>query len=138
MPKLHEVRVEPLTAQAFAPYGRLIAARDGAPDYRGASGTQGWHVAFESGRPLLSVLRTPQLGLKFTKMERHLHISQAFVPLGGAAAALAVAAPTPNLPVRASKTSARSCSTARRATCCTSGPGTASTAFRSRRPTRRS
>jgi ureidoglycolate lyase len=96
MSKLHEVRIEPLTAEAFAPYGRLIAARDAAPDYHGASGTQGWHVAFESGRPLLSVLRTPQLGLRFTKMERHLHVSQAFVPLGGSAAALAVAAPTPD------------------------------------------
>lgn len=96
MPPLHEVRIEPLTPGAFAPFGRVIAARDGAPDYRGASGTQGWHVPFASGKPLLSVLTTPYLGLRCTKMERHLHVSQAFVPLGGAAAALAVAAPTPD------------------------------------------
>ena len=65
MPRLHSVRIEPLTPEAFAPFGRLIATRDGPPDYRGASGTQGWHVAFESGQPLLSVLKTPFLGLQF-------------------------------------------------------------------------
>jgi ureidoglycolate lyase len=96
MPALHEVRIEPLTAAAFAPFGRLIAARDARADYRAASGTQGWSVPFESGRPLLSVLRTPYLELRFTKMERHLHVSQAFVPLGGAPAVVAVAAPTPD------------------------------------------
>ena len=96
MPRLHSVRIEPLTPEAFEPFGRLIATRDGPPDYRGASGTQGWHVAFESGQPLLSVLKTPYLGLQFGKMERHLHVSQAFVPLGGGPAAVAVAPPTPD------------------------------------------
>lgn len=96
MPPLHEVRIEPLTAAAFAPFGRLIAPRDGPADYQGASGTQGWHVPFASGKPLLSVLTTPYLGRRCTKMERHLHVSQAFVPLGGTPAALAVAAPTPD------------------------------------------
>ena len=28
-----ELEVEPLTAEAFIPYGQLIAARDGAADY---------------------------------------------------------------------------------------------------------
>jgi ureidoglycolate lyase len=96
MPRLQAVRIEPLAAAAFAPFGRLISTRDGAPDYRGASGTQGWHVAFESGQPLLSVLRTPYLGLQFGKMERHSHVSQAFVPLGGSPAVVAVAPPTPD------------------------------------------
>ena len=95
MPKLHEVPIEPLSEEAFEPFGRLISARDGPPDYRGASGTKGWHVAFESGLPLLSVLKTPYLGLRFARMERHLHVSQAFVPLGGSAAVVAVAPPTP-------------------------------------------
>jgi ureidoglycolate lyase len=96
MPRLHSVRIEPLTPEAFEPFGRLISTRDGPPDYRGASGTQGWHVAFESGQPLLSVLKTPFLGLQFGKMERHLHVSQAFVPLGGGPATVAVAPPTPD------------------------------------------
>jgi ureidoglycolate lyase len=94
MTTIHRIRAEPLTAARFAPFGRLIAARDGPPDYRGGSGTLGWHVPFESGRPLLSVLRTPHVGLSFAKMERHLHVSQAFVPLGGAPAVVAVAPPS--------------------------------------------
>ncbi len=98
MPRLHEVRIESLVEDMFAPFGRLISTRDGPPDYRGASGTQGWHVAFESGQPLLSVLKTPYLGLQFAKMERHFHVSQAFVPLGGGPAVVAVAPPTPDGP----------------------------------------
>jgi ureidoglycolate lyase len=96
MPRLHEVRIETLTAAAFAPFGRLISTRDGPADYRGASGTQGWHVPFDSGQPLLSVLKTPYLGLRFAKMERHVRVSQAFVPLGGAHAVVAVAPPMPD------------------------------------------
>lgn len=94
MTRVHEIRAEPLTAEAFAPFGRLIAARDDEPDYRAASGTRGWHVAFESGQPLLSVLKTPYRGLSFAKMERHFHVSQAFVRLGGSAAVVAVAPPS--------------------------------------------
>jgi ureidoglycolate lyase len=90
----HEIRAHPLTAEAFAPFGHLIAPRTGAPDYRGASGTEGWHMPFEAGRPLLSLLRTPFAGLRFTKMERHVHVTQAFVPLGGSSAVVAVAPPS--------------------------------------------
>ncbi len=93
MPRFHEVRLEPLTADAFAPFGRLIDTQSRTPDYLGASGTQGWHVDFTGGRPLVSVLRTPYLGLRFRTMERHFHVSQAFVPFGGEHAAIAVAPP---------------------------------------------
>jgi ureidoglycolate lyase len=91
MARVHRIRIEPLTAEAFAPFGRLIDVGDRAPDYVGASGTEGWHVAFESGRPLVSLLRTPFQGLRFKTMERHFHVSQAFIPLGGEHAAVAVA-----------------------------------------------
>ncbi len=94
MPRVHTIPIEPLTAEAFAPFGALIDVRDGAPDYVGASGTEGWHVAFESGRPLVSLLRTPYQGLRFRTMERHFHVSQAFIPLGGEHAAVAVAPPS--------------------------------------------
>lgn len=93
MPRVHAIPIEPLTAEAFAPFGTIIDVRDRAPDYVGASGTQGWHVAFESGRPLVSLLRTPFQGLRFRTMERHFHVSQAFIPLGGQHAAVAVAPP---------------------------------------------
>ncbi len=94
MPRIHAIPIEPLTAEAFAPYGTIIDVRDRPPDYVGASGTEGWHVAFESGRPLVSLLRTPFQGLRFRTMERHFQVSQAFIPLGGAHAAVAVAPPS--------------------------------------------
>ncbi len=94
MARVHAIRIEPLTAEAFAPFGTVIDVRDRAPDYVAASGTQGWHVAFESGRPLVSLLRTPYQGLRFRTMERHFHVSQAFIPLGGEHAAVAVAPPS--------------------------------------------
>ena len=93
MARPHRIRIEPLTAEAFAPFGRLIDVAARAPDSVAASGTQGWHVAFESGRPLVSLLRTPFQGLRFRTMERHFHVSQAFIPLGGEHAAVAVAPP---------------------------------------------
>jgi ureidoglycolate lyase len=91
---VHRIPIEPLTAEAFAPFGRLIDVGTRAPDYVAASGTQGWHVDFESGRPLVSLLRTPFQGLQFKTMERHFHVSQAFIPLGGEHAAVAVAPPS--------------------------------------------
>jgi len=94
MARVHTIPIEPLTAAAFAPFGRVIDVGDRAPDYVGASGTEGWHVDFESGRPLVSLLRTPFLGLRFRTMERHFHVSQAFIPLGGEHAAVAVAPPS--------------------------------------------
>jgi ureidoglycolate lyase len=94
MPRVHAIRIEPLTAEAFAPFGGIIDVGARAPDYVAASGTQGWHVAFESGRPLVSLLRTPYQGLRFRTMERHFQVSQAFIPLGGEHAAVAVAPPS--------------------------------------------
>ena len=98
MARLHQIPIEPLAAEAFAPFGRLIDVGARAPDYVAASGTQGWHVAFEAGRPLVSLLRTPFQGLRFRTMEHHSHVSQAFIPLGGERAAVAVAPPSADPP----------------------------------------
>jgi ureidoglycolate lyase len=94
MAQVHAIRIEPLTAEAFVPFGNLIDAGIRPPDYVAASGTEAWHAAFESGRPLVSFLRTPFRGLRFRTMERHFHVSQAFIPLGGEHAAVAVAPPS--------------------------------------------
>ena len=40
MPSVHEVTIEPLTEEAFAPFGQIIAAKDRPPDFRTESGTQ--------------------------------------------------------------------------------------------------
>jgi len=94
MAKVHELRVEPLTEEAFRPFGQVIEAKDRAPDFRGASGTQGWAIDYQAGRTRVMLLQTPYLGLGFKTMERHFELTQVFIPLGGSPAVLAVAAPT--------------------------------------------
>jgi ureidoglycolate lyase len=94
MPTVHELEIEPLTDEAFAPFGQIISAKERTPDFRTERGTEGWAVAFQSGRPLLMLLRTPYQGLRFSKLERHFELTQTFLPLGGSPAALAVARPS--------------------------------------------
>lgn len=96
MPTIHEVTIEPLTEEAFAPFGQVISAKDRPPDFRTESGTEGWAVDFRAGRPLLMLLRTPYRGLRFSKLERHFNLTQTFLPLGGSPAAVAVAPPSPD------------------------------------------
>jgi len=96
MPTTRAVRIEPLTEDAFAPFGQIISAKERPPDYRTESGTEGWAVEFSSGRPLVMLLRTRYQGLRFSKLERHFNLTQTFLPLGGSPAVVAVAPPSPD------------------------------------------
>jgi ureidoglycolate lyase len=91
MATVHTVKIEPLTDEAFAPFGQIISAKDRAPDFETESGTRGWAADFQAGTPLLMLLRTPYRGLSFTKLERHFNLTQTFFPMGGSPAVLAVA-----------------------------------------------
>jgi ureidoglycolate lyase len=94
MGTVRELPIEPLTEEAFAPFGQIISAKERAPDYRTESGTEGWAVDFRSGRPLVMLLRTQYQGLRFSKLERHFELTQTFLPLGGSPAVVAVAPPS--------------------------------------------
>jgi ureidoglycolate hydrolase len=94
MQALREVRIEPLTDDAFAPFGQVIAVGERAPDFKTESGTEGWAIDFQAGRPLVMVLRTLYQGLRFSKLERHFGLTQTFLPLGGSPAVVAVAPPS--------------------------------------------
>jgi ureidoglycolate lyase len=94
MPTVHEVTIEPLTEDAFAPFGQIISTKERTPDFQTESGTQGWAIDFHSGRPLLMVLRTSYQRLSFSKLERHFEQTQTFLPLGGSPAVVAVAPPS--------------------------------------------
>jgi ureidoglycolate lyase len=96
-PTVREVPVERLTEGRFRPFGQVVGARRTAPSYRSGGGAVGWVLDFESdGRTRLSVSRTPFRELTFRTLERHLHVTQAFIALAGAPAVLAVAAPPPD------------------------------------------
>src|SRR2546422_8885612 len=95
MPSVHEVTIEPLTEEAFAPFGQIIAAKDRPPDFRTESDTQGWAIDFRSGKPLIMLLKTPYRGLSFTKLERHFNLTQTFLPVGRSPAVVAGPPPWP-------------------------------------------
>ncbi len=95
MAKVHQLKVELLTAEAFKPFGQLIEAQGRAPDYRGTSGTQLWGLDCQiDGRLQLGFVRVPYQGLTFRAMEQHYGVTQGFIPAGGPPAVVAVSAPT--------------------------------------------
>lgn len=96
---MRRVTPRPLTAEAFAPYGDVISARDGVEQYPinyGATtrfnALARVDAAAEGGGPVISIFRStplPELVLKV--MERHPLGSQAFMPLNGRPYLVAVA-----------------------------------------------
>lgn len=96
--------VQPLTAEAFAPFGQVISAETAAQRYAINEGTaQRFHDLAQldttraGGRPVLSLFRATArpLPLQVMGMERHALGSQAFVPLGAQRFLVLVAAPGP-------------------------------------------
>lgn len=95
MPVIQKVKIEFLTEEAFQPFGHIIGLRNSPPNYRGGGNSQGWWVDFQTeGKPLVSVITVPYGNLSFTKMERHFQVTQAFIPLCGSPAVVALAPPT--------------------------------------------
>jgi len=85
-----KIRIEPLTHEAFKPFGDVIDCDGAARHYTINEGyAERYHdiakidVAGESGRPLLSIFRAKPraLPLRIAMMERHPLSSQAFIPL---------------------------------------------------------
>ena len=91
------ITLEPLSGEAFAPFGQLVTppgARE--PDFVGY-GSTGWDVELHiSGRPQLLILRNPFLGLRAGVLERHAEVTQAVFALTAVPAALIVARPGPD------------------------------------------
>lgn len=98
---MRELTPEPLTAEAFAPFGRVIEASDAAVKL---DINQGHAVRYDAlaevdvadggGSGVISLFRAQPLGeLVLRSFERHPLCSQSFVPLGGRPYLVAVAPP---------------------------------------------
>jgi ureidoglycolate lyase len=90
-----QIRLERLSAEAFAPCGQLIGARrDERPVFE-APHLRSWRQAFEVLGPteVMSIHYRPQ-PIAFSALERHFRVTQAFIPLGGAASVMVAAPPT--------------------------------------------
>ena len=89
--KLLTLRVEPLTREAFAPFGEVIEASAAAQHFTiNAGNTERYHDLARiepgpDGRVIVSIFRGQPRTLPFTvnMMERHPLASQAFVPMSG-------------------------------------------------------
>ena len=96
---MRRVTPRPLTAEAFAPYGEVISAREGVEKYPINYGATTRFNALahvdastDGGAPIISLLRsTPLPALELKIMERHPVGSQAFMPLNGRPYLVAVA-----------------------------------------------
>jgi ureidoglycolate lyase len=98
---MRDLTPEPLTAEAFAPFGRVIEASDAAVKL---DINQGHAVRYDAlaevdvvgagGIPVISLFRAKPLGELVLKVfERHPLGSQSFVPLNGRPYLVAVAPP---------------------------------------------
>jgi ureidoglycolate lyase len=90
MPIVVQIKAQPMTAEAFSPYGELMEARE-----RPSENRQFFPVGFESdGQTTISAIWQPKQGTRFTQLERHFGVTQSFVQIEGGTAAVAVALPT--------------------------------------------
>jgi ureidoglycolate lyase len=88
------IRVEPLSAEAFEPFGEVLAVSAREPDFRGI-GSVGWRSRYDADGPSdVMTYSSAYTGLRFNMLERHIAVTQAFIPLGRVPSVVAVAAPT--------------------------------------------
>ncbi len=95
---MREIAVQPLTAETFAPFGRVIEAAPSSATSINAGWTTRFHalaqIDVEGAPPILSIFRSRVRPLVVEMLERHPFGSQAFFPLG-ARPWLVVCAQTP-------------------------------------------
>ncbi len=96
MAKLVEIPLRPLTPEGFAPFGQIIGDPGASPVFTGAT-FQSWSLDSEVEGPaeLMFIRYIHQRPFAFTALERHLNVTQTFVPLGGAESVMVVAPPAP-------------------------------------------
>src|SRR5262245_49110150 len=89
-----ELPVEPMTAAEFAPFGHLIASRP-----NGNLGTRPeqdyWRLPFNlEGRLELELVRYHAQPWEFSRLERHVNVTESRVAIGGHPAVIVAAPPT--------------------------------------------
>ena len=90
MGKIHRIKASPLTKDAFHPFGELLDATELDP-----SQSTSFPVNFQGGKVRVSTAFLRYKGLRLTGLEQHFHVTQAFIPISGSPAVVAVASPTP-------------------------------------------
>jgi ureidoglycolate hydrolase len=91
--------LERMTHEAFEPFGSIIEAPQPSPPDLDGDLTRGWEVPFEADGPVqVLALYTQHGGSRFSKLERHSHVTQTFIAVSGSVSAVAVAPGSPDRP----------------------------------------
>ncbi len=94
MTKLIEIVAEPLTAEAFAPFGEIVGGSAAPTDWT-RPGLDAWKNTFAiEGRTELRVMRYHRQAPKLNVMERHVTVTESRMPMGGARVFMVVAPPS--------------------------------------------
>src|SRR5437588_1588546 len=96
----HMLDVRELTAEAFAPYGQVIAplrtggqGQGAETDYDPENSASEATLVLGNGEPRLWIMHLPHVGLGFTRIARHRRVTQCLGSLGGKEWLIAVAPP---------------------------------------------
>ena len=89
-PHRHRLVIEPMTADSFAPFGRLLASSEEPAERRVMT-----ELPFEcDGRTTVHAIWQPCAGRTFSRLERHFGVTQAFAQVSGSPSVVCVAPPT--------------------------------------------
>ncbi len=94
MTRTIEIPIEALTPDVFTPFGQVIGAPNGEPDFRQAH-IESWRLPFDSAGPVeLMFSRYLHQPMRFDRLERHFDVTQSFIAFAGAGSVMVVAAPS--------------------------------------------
>src|SRR4051812_48868084 len=96
---LHKIPVRPLTAEAFAPYGQIVSARQtggqaGSDHSNHAADPTEAQLLLTNGTPRLWIMRLSNIGVRFKRIARHRKVTQCLGSLGGKSWLVGVAPPS--------------------------------------------
>lgn len=96
MDDVHRLKIETLTEEAFEPFGQIVGEAGHTPiKYEAVGFAHDYRMDFSvDGTTELLFVRFDFQPWTFTRLERHLNVTQSFFPLGGKSSILVVAPPT--------------------------------------------
>ena len=90
----YEINLEIVTDDEFQPFGQLLSEKISMPNFTGDR-MESWSLNFEcDGNVELMFNRFHYKNFEFSKLERHFHVTQTFLPLGGKAMVMIVSKST--------------------------------------------
>ena len=87
---VHRLRIEPMTAESFSPFGHLVEPRETPGDRRVMTPSP-----FTChGQTTIDTIWQPHAGRSFFRLDRHFNVTQTFFQLSGSPSVVCVAPPT--------------------------------------------